>query len=72
MKRPDQTDLFDVSQTVWTACPVGHCQAIRTAGQEGRLLSCAHDLSQREPRGKRPRHCLNTIDPATTPFPEGY
>lgn len=63
--------LFDVSRTVPTTCPIGHCQAIRLPGQD-RVPTCQHDLSTHEPRGKRPRHCLNTIDPATTPFPDGY
>jgi len=68
----NQRELFDVSRTVATACPVGSCQAIRLAGQDGNVPTCAHDLSRDELRGKRPRHCLNTIDPTTAPFPEGY
>jgi hypothetical protein len=67
----NQPELFDASKTVPTACPVGACAAIRLPGQH-RVPTCAHDLSTEDPRGKRPRHCLNTIDPATTPFPEGF
>jgi hypothetical protein len=65
----NQPELFDVSRTVPTACPAGHCQAIRLPGQH-RVLTCAHDL---EPdRRKRPNGCLNTYDPATAPMPEGF
>jgi len=67
----NQMPMFDVSRTVPTACPVGSCAAIRLPGQD-QVPTCAHDLNRDEPRGKRPRACLNTIDPATTPFPEGY
>jgi hypothetical protein len=66
---PEQEELFDVSQTVHTACPAGHCQAIRQPGQQ-KVITCAHDLEQ-DPRG-RPRGCLNAYDPATAPLPHGF
>jgi len=66
----NQPELFDVSRTVPTSCPVGSCQAIRLAGQDGQVPTCQHDLEPDQRR--RPNGCLNTIDPAHTPFPEGY
>lgn len=65
----DQPALFDPRTTTAQACPAGHCQAIRTPGQQGRLLTCAHDL---QPEGRRPRGCLNAIDNSKTDFPEGF
>lgn len=68
----NQPELFDVSRTVPTACPAGHCQAIRLPGQQ-RVVTCEYDLEPAHPyRGKRPKGCLNTYDPATAPLPEGY
>jgi hypothetical protein len=64
-----QPALFDAARTTPTACPVGHCQAIRLPNQD-KVATCAHDLDPE--RRRRPRGCLNTYDPATAPFPEGY
>lgn len=65
----NQPALFDASKTCPTPCPVGHCAAIRFPSQD-KVPTCAHDLDP-EHRA-RPKGCLNTIDPATAPFPEGY
>jgi hypothetical protein len=62
----NQPELFDVSQTVSTACPVGHCQAIRTPGQT-KVVTCAHDLDPETRR--RPRGCLNTYRPEHAEIP---
>ena len=62
--------LFDPARTTSQACPVPHCPAIRTAGQQGRLITCAHDLDPE--RRKRPNGCLNAHDNSTAPFPDGY
>lgn len=56
--------LFDPATTVPTSCPVGHCQAIRLPNQQ-RVPTCAHDLDREHGR-KRPRECLNAVDPATS------
>lgn len=64
----NQRKLYDPATTVPTACPVGRCQAIRLPGQT-KVITCAHDL---DPSGRRPKQCLNHVDPATAPFPEGY
>lgn len=64
-----QRELFDPTTTVPTACPVGHCQAVRLPGQD-RVVTCAHDLDPE--RRHRPRACLNAIDNTQTPFPDGY
>jgi len=65
----EQAALFPADQLVPQACPVGHCQAHRLAGQQGRLTTCAHDLDPE--RRRRPRGCLNAVD-QNAPFPEGY
>lgn len=66
----DQLRLLDPSQTVPTPCPVGHCPAIRYPGQE-RVLTCSHDknVATTDAPGRRPRSCLNTIDPSQTEIP---
>ena len=66
----DQAELFDVASTQPQACPTPGCGAIRLAGQTDRIVTCQHDLEPEHRR--RPRACLNAIDPATTSFPEGY
>ena len=54
--------LFDPERTIPTACPVGHCEAIRLPGQD-RVVTCSHDLEPAHPyRTKRPKGCLNAID----------
>ena len=55
----NQNQLFDVSRTIPTSCPKGHCQAIRLPGQD-RVPTCAHDLDP--DRKHRPKHCLNAVD----------
>lgn len=68
-----QPGLFDPNTTVDMACPVPGCQAVRFAGQE-RALTCRHDLDQASGAipARRPKACLNTIDPQHAPFPEGF
>ena len=65
-----QPALFDPARTLPQACPVPGCQTIRTPGQTGHLITCAHDrdlaLGQ---LGKRPKHCLNRIDNAHQEIP---
>ena len=59
--------LFDPASLQPLPCPVPHCQAIRLAGQEGRIVTCQHDL---ERDGKRPQGCLNRApDPQHAPIP---
>ena len=65
----NQPELFDVTRTVPTACPVGNCQAIRLPGQH-QVSTCAHDLEPEHRR--RPNGCLNTIDNRHSVWPEGY
>lgn len=65
----NEPTLFDPGRIVAQACPVGGCQAIRLPGQD-RVPTCAHDLEPEHRR--RPNGCLNTVDPTTMPFPEGY
>lgn len=67
----NQPDLFDVQRTTTAQCQV--CGATRDPDQP-KAIACEHDRDQQSgtaPR-KRPHNCLNTIDPTTTPFPEGY
>lgn len=56
--------LFDPDQTQPVIC--AHCQAMRLPGQT-RALTCAYDLDREQRR--RPHHCLNAHDPATSPIP---
>lgn len=58
--------LFDVDRTTPTACPVGHCPAIRFP-QQDRVPTCAHDL-EREPV-PRPKGCLNSYRPEHADIP---
>ena len=66
----NQRALFDPATTVPTPCPVGHCQAIRHPGQQ-KVVTCAHDqqVATTDIPGRRPRGCLNAIDPAHQPIP---
>lgn len=64
----NQPALFDAAQTQPQHCPIGHCQAIRLAGQQDRVITCAHDLDQEHHR-KRPQGCLNRIDNAHQDIP---
>lgn len=58
-----EPSLFDPDTTITVQC--ASCGATRQPGQD-RVPTCAHDL---EPQGKRPKACLNTIDPATARIP---
>lgn len=63
-------ELFDASRVVDAVCPV--CGALRPAG-EPRAVDCQIDRDRDAgafPR--RPAGCLNAIDPAHAPFPEGF
>lgn len=64
-----QRPLFDPTSLQALPCPVPGCQAIRTPGQTGRIITCSHDLDR---DGRRPRGCLNRVDNAHTPWPQGY
>ena len=68
----NERPLFDPSTTVATACPVPACGAIRLPGQT--TVPTCHTDQQRALGDwqRRPRHCLNALDPSTAPFPEGY
>lgn len=67
-----QPELFDKQQVTDTVCPVPGCQAIRFAGQQ-RAPTCRHDRDQALGNyGRRPKQCVNTIDPATSPWPDGF
>jgi hypothetical protein len=69
-----QRPLFDASTTEPAPCPVPGCAAIRLAGQQGQLVTCQYDLDRAagDIHTHRPRACANTIDPAHTPWPDGY
>ncbi|MEK9810288.1 MAG: hypothetical protein VW362_07550 [Candidatus Nanopelagicales bacterium] len=58
--------LFDPASLQPLPCPVPGCQAIRLAGQEGRIVTCQHDL---ERDGRRPQGCLNTYRPEHAEVP---
>lgn len=58
--------LFDPDRTTPTACPVGHCPAIRFPAQD-KVPTCAHDL-EREPVA-RPKGCLNAYRPEHAEIP---
>lgn len=61
--------LFDPANLAEQRCPVPGCGAIRFP-QQNKAITCAHDLDPN--RRRRPRECLNRVDPAIAPFPEGY
>ena len=61
----NQRELFDVSRTTAALCPV--CKATRQHDEE-RAPACAADRDQT----RWPHQCLNRIDNATAPFPDGY
>jgi hypothetical protein len=63
--------LFDPDRTIAVECTV--CGATRQPG-EPTAPSCSvdRDRSAGDTFAKRPRACLNTVDPATAPFPPGY
>lgn len=68
----NQAELFDPSRTIATACPVPGCGAVRLPQQE-RVPTCAID--QQRATGdwpRRPQSCLNSVDPATAEWPEGF
>lgn len=66
----DQPALFPPATTL-TVCPA--CQATRQPG-EHKAPACVVDRDRqagiRTPR--RPHNCLNLVDPASAPFPDGY
>lgn len=71
--------LFDVALTTHQQCQIPGCGAIRTAGQEGPLITCGHDrwmddgthdLGRGRPH--RPAGCLNRATPEHAPFPDGF
>ena len=67
----NQPGLFDVARTQTAQCQV--CGATRQPN-EPTAPACAHDRDRQAgttPR-RRPHNCLNTYDPTTAPFPEGY
>jgi hypothetical protein len=57
--------LFDVSRTTAALCPA--CKATRLPNEQ-RAPACAADRDHE----RRPHNCLNRIDNATTPWPNGY
>jgi hypothetical protein len=59
--------LFDVQRLGPVECPV--CSATRQPDQP-RATQCEYDRDITLRR--RPAACINTTDPATAPFPEGY
>lgn len=65
----NERPLFDVA-ALSTTCPVPGCQAIRLPDQD-RVVTCAHDqaVAIGDVPGRRPRGCLNTYDPSTSPIP---
>lgn len=65
MNRPAPT-LFDAAKLAEQRCPA--CGAIRFP-QQPRAVTCHHDLNR---EGRRPRGCLNRVDNAHTPWPDGY
>ena len=69
----NQPGLFDPTTTEPQPCPVPGCAAIRLPNQTGQLPTCQHDLDRAAGIHRlRPKACANTIDPATTPWPEGF
>lgn len=66
----DQAELFDVSRTVPTACPVPGCGAIRLPDQH-KVVTCATDLERASAgwTGARPKACLNTHNPDAADIP---
>jgi len=62
----NEPQLFDPDTTCPTACPVGHCGAIRFPTQQ-KVTTCAHDLEP-DPK-RRPRGCLNAHDPEHAEIP---
>lgn len=65
----NQPALFDAANTVDQSCPVPGCGAIRLAGQTPPIITCQYDNQTQDPRGKRPRYCLNRIDNAHQDIP---
>ena len=68
------TQLFDPATLEPAPCPVPGCGAVRLPGQTGPLLTCQHDLDRAagDTTTRRPRNCANTINPAHTPWPDGF
>ncbi len=67
----NQAELFDVARTTTAQCAT--CGATRQP-TEPTAPACAYDRDRQAgttPR-RRPHNCLNTYDPTTAPFPEGY
>lgn len=64
----DPPALFDVKRLGPIVCHV--CGATRDP-DEPRAVACSVDRD-RELYPRRPTGCLNAIDPAHTPFPDGY
>ena len=69
-----QPSLFDPNTTAPQRCQVPDCTAVRPAGQNGLIQGCRHDLDRNAGivGYRRPKLCVNTIDPATYPWPEGF
>lgn len=61
--------LFDADRTTPTACPVGHCPAIRFPDQQ-KVPTCACDLERAQGDWvRRPAGCLNEYKPQHTDIP---
>lgn len=67
----NQPELFDPAATGPQQCPV--CGATRNPDEPD--VNCEWEQKRdalEQYLGRRPRSCLNTYDPATAPFPDGY